>query len=166
MIIVETPRLILRELEEKDLAAITPFMGHPVVMQFWPQPYTSEKCIEWIASMRQRYTKDGCAYWLMQLKATGEYIGQAGILIANIEGMSLPNLGYILAHEHWGKGYATEAALACRDLGFERGYGIMYTLIRPENSKSISVAMRLGMKAERTLKYSGLDHTLYSIARG
>jgi len=75
-------------------------------------------------------------------------------------------VGYLLGREHWGNGYATEAALAVRDwalaeLGLER----LIALIYPDNVRSIRVAQKLGMEDEDEIEIFGHGVTLYSLGK-
>ena len=79
-------------------------------------------------------------------------------------GGSETELGWGLAREHWGRGYATEAARALRDWAFgERGLTRLISLIQPEQPPSIRVAEKLGERHERDVEVRGLPTRLYSI---
>ncbi len=84
-IVLETPRLILRELSIADADLIAPMLMHKEVMRFWPRPYSRQECDVWIKNQLERYARDGYGYWLALDKATGEVIGQAGLLKQDVE---------------------------------------------------------------------------------
>ena len=75
-------------------------------------------------------------------------------------------LGYRFATDHWGKGYATEAATACRDLGFGR-YGLerIYVDVHPQNERSQNVARKLGARRLGRAKHRGFDVVRFVIDR-
>lgn len=159
MVVVETERLILRELEPGDLDFLAELLGDPQVMHFWPRPYSREEAAEWIERHRQRYVDHGHGYWLAIEKTTGQPIGQIGLLRSVVEGVEEENVGYILAREAWGKGFATEGAQGCLDYLQERFPNRdAAILIRPENLPSLRVAERLGFVVERETTYADLRH--------
>jgi RimJ/RimL family protein N-acetyltransferase len=164
-IVLETPRLILRELAIADVDLIAPMLMHPEVMRYWPRPYTREECDAWIANQQQRYARDGYGYWLALDKATGEAIGQAGLVRQEVDGVAEAGLGYIIHHPYWRRGLATEAASASVNYAFDIGKRRVVALIRPENTPSRGVAKRLGMQLDGSSEHAGFEHLVYSISR-
>jgi RimJ/RimL family protein N-acetyltransferase len=76
-------------------------------------------------------------------------------------------VGWALAREFWGRGLAEEAARAAIRFAFERlGWPEVISLIHPDNSRSISLALRLGEHFDRTVELRGLPHNLYRLVRG
>jgi len=164
-LILETPRLVLRELTLDDLEFVAGMLAHPEVMHFWPRPYTREEAAEWIRRHQERYARDGFGYWLALDKAGGHPIGQAGLLRQELNGVVETGIGYILRRPFWGKGYATEAAVGCRDHAFEKLGKLRVTAtVRPENLPSRRVAERIGLKFERMTTWAGMPHMLYAAA--
>lgn len=167
--VLESERLILRELREEDLDLVAPMLAHPEVMRFWPGPLSRAESAEWIRAHRERYARHGHGYWLALEKATGACVGQAGVLTLPIEGSDVISLGYILDRRYWGRGFATEAAAACRDHAFDVvGAERIVVPIRPENAASVAVAVRVGLHREGRTTYAGFVHDLYTArsARG
>lgn len=164
--ILETPRLILRELVPADADAIALILSDPETMRYYPAPYDRAGVEQWIDRNRQRYFHDGVGLWGMVLKETGELIGDCGIIRQEVDGESLYEIGYHLRRDRWSKGYATEAAIACREWGFATLEAKrLISLIRPDNIPSQRVAVRNGMKIWKEVKWSGLLHYVYSIQR-
>ncbi len=95
-VILETPRILLRELAEADLDFVATMLGHPEVMHFWPRPYTRPEAMDWIRRNQERYRRDGYGYWLALEKSTRQPIGQAGVLAQEVDGVIETSLGYIL----------------------------------------------------------------------
>jgi len=162
---LETPRLILRPLTRDDVDAIFAIIGDPIAMQYYPRSFTREDAVEWIDRNLRRYENDGHGIMALVLKRTGEVIGDCGIARQIVEDEPMLEVGYHLLRDHWGHGYATEAARVCidyalRDLGAEK----VVALIRPENVPSRRVAERNGMQAERQVMHAGLPHLLYVAA--
>ena len=160
--ILETPRLVLRELTLDDLDFLAGMLGHPEVMAFWPKPYTRDEAAEWIRRQQERYARDGYGYWLAFDKAGARPIGQAGLLAQIVDGVAETGIGYIIHRPFWRQGYATEAARACRDYAFGKlGKERVVVLVRPENVVSQSVARKLGTQPERETVYAGFAHTVF-----
>ncbi len=83
-----------------------------------------------------------------------------------MEGEPALEVGYHFSRDHWGHGYATEAARACMGLAFHAfGAGKVISLIRPENLPSRRVAERNGMQIERQVVHYGLPHLVYAMRR-
>lgn len=163
---LETPRLVMRELTPDDLDFVAEMLAHPEVMHFWPRPYTREEAADWIRRHQQRYACDGFGYWLALDQATGQPIGQAGLLTQELDGAMEIGIGYILHRPFWGKGYATEAAIGCREHAFGKLAKPRVTAtVRPENLASRRVAERIGLKFERMTTWAGLPHMLYAAGK-
>lgn len=163
---IETPRLILREMSPNDLNFVAAMLADPEVMRFWPRPYTHEEAGEWVRRQTDRYARDGYGYWLAVEKATGEAVGQVGLLAEDVEGVREVGLGYIIHRPFWRRGFAAEAAEAARDYAFhELDVGRVIALIRPENAPSLGVARKLGMEPESTTTHAGYEHLVYVAPR-
>jgi RimJ/RimL family protein N-acetyltransferase len=166
MTILETPRLVLRELTAEDADALAHIISDPETMRYYPAPYDRAGVEQWIARNRQRYKDDGVGLWAMVLKSPGELIGDCGIIRQEVEGEHLYEVGYHLRRDFWGQGLATEAAIACRDWAFANlETDRVISLIRPENLASRRVAERNGMKVWKEVTWHGLPHCVYSIER-
>jgi RimJ/RimL family protein N-acetyltransferase len=160
--ILETSRLALREFSPADAR----ILSDPETMRFYPAPYDRAGVEQWIARNRERYKNDGVGLWAMILKPTGELIGDCGILLQQVEGEHLYEIGYHLRRDFWHQGLATEAAVACRQWGFQNlKADRLISLIRPENIPSQRVAERNGMKIWKEIDWRGLPHVVYSIEK-
>lgn len=85
--------------------------------------------------------------WAVVLKETGEFIGDCGLTIQNIDGESLPEIGYHIHKKYWRKGFGSEAAKAVRDWAFENTkYDCLYSYMKYTNIGSYSTAVANGMK--------------------
>jgi RimJ/RimL family protein N-acetyltransferase len=103
----------------------------------------------------------------MELKSSGELIGDCGITRQQVEDESLYEIGYHLRRDCWRKGFATEAAIACREWGFANlKADRIISLIRPENMPSRRVAERNGMTIWKEIDWRGLRHCVYAVERG
>ncbi|HKS76281.1 MAG TPA: GNAT family N-acetyltransferase [Terriglobales bacterium] len=166
MRILETERLILRELVMEDAGALARVISDPETMRYYPAPFDRGGVEQWIERNRARYLKDGHGLWGMVLKSCGELIGDCGLIRQEVDGESLVEIGYHVCRDQWGKGLAPEAAKACRDYGFTRlGERYLISLIRPENFPSRRVAEKVGMTLWKTTLWRDLPHCVYRIFR-
>lgn len=165
-IALETQRLFLRHLEAADLDFVAEMLGNAEVMRFWPRAMSRAEAEEWIVRQQERYARDGFGYWLALYRATGQPVGQAGLLAVHVDGQREISLGYILHRPYWGRGFATEAGLACRDMAYETyDAARVIALIRPENIPSRRVADRMGMRPEQQVSYATFQHLVYVAGR-
>jgi len=100
-------------------------------------------------------------------KVTGQPVGQVGLLIQNVQGVEEKEVGYLIHRQYWCRGFATEAALACRDYAFDAlNRRRVIALIRPENVPSRSVAAKLGMQVEPyTIQHASFEHLVFATSR-
>jgi len=148
LFVVETERLIIRRFYEFDLESLwAGIMRKTEVMYAWEAGFNKKETRKWLNHQLARYRDDGYGYFAVTLKRGGKLIGQAGLIKTEINGDEVTEIGYIFNNKYWGKGYAIEAARACVDLAFNQfGLERIYATIRPENTASVKVAERLGMR--------------------
>ena len=162
-LILETPRLLLRELVLEDLDFVAAMLADPEVMRYYPRCCTREESEAWIKRQRVRYASDGFGFWLAVASETGLPVGQAGLLMQNIDGVMQVGLGYLMHRPFWRRGLAHEACTAILEHAFEtRGMGRVVSPIRPENGPSRRLAEKLGMVPERQIEYAGFQHIIYT----
>lgn len=144
---IETERLTLRELTMDDLGPLYEIMSDPETMQHYPAPFDEARTRGWISWNLENYRKYGFGLWAVVLKETGEFIGDCGITIQNIDGDMLPEIGYHIHKRFWRRGFGKEAARASRDWLFENtDYGVVYSYMKYTNVGSYRTAMANGMK--------------------
>jgi RimJ/RimL family protein N-acetyltransferase len=126
---------------------------------------TIEESRERLERMLMHQRDHGFTFWAVTDAETGELLGDCGLIPLEGVGPEV-ELGYRLASAHWGKGYATEAATACRDLGFDR-YGLdrIYVDVHPQNKGSLGVARKLGARRLGPAKHRGFDVVRFVIER-
>lgn len=164
--VLETQRVILREFVTEDADALARVLSDPEAMRYYPMSFDRKAVEEWIARNQRRYAMDGHGLWAMDLKSAGDMIGDCGITLQEVDGESLPEIGYHLRRNMWGQGLASEAACTCRDYGFRQlKVDALISLIRPGNVPSRRVAERIGMKVWKETTRSGLLHLVYRIQR-
>ncbi len=165
--ILETPRLILREMIADDLDFVASMLADPEVMRYYPRCYSREESATWIERQQRRYARHGHGLWLALNKLTGERVGQVGLTIQRIRDADEKELGYFIHRDHWRQGYATEAARVCRDFAFQTLHRErVFALIRSENIASLRVVEKLGAVREPlVIAHSHFEHQVYSMAR-
>ena len=164
--ILETSRLLLRELVPADADAIARVICDPETMRYYPAPFDRAAADEWVARNLHRYRANGHGLWALVLKKTKDVIGDCGITLQEVDGEHLPEIGYHLRRDMWGQGFATEAARACRDWGFAHlPADFLISLIRPENVPSCRVAERNSMVVWKDVMRSGFLHHVYRVDR-
>lgn len=176
-LILQTPRLILREMREDDFTALCAMLRDPDVMYAYAHAFSEDEARQWLDRQLRRYREDGFGLWAVTLRTaggqSGGMIGQCGLTWQQCPPVSpdrVPEVGYLLCKSHWGRGYATEAARACRDYAFTTlGAEEVFSIIRDNNAPSRAVARRNGMvvRAAFSRHYYGQDmpHLVFSITR-
>lgn len=164
---LETERLILRRLSMEDFGALHRVFSDPITMKFWPAPFTENETRRWISRAIHDYETLGFGRWALISKETGELIGDCGIMRLEVAGETENDLGYIIHHPHWGNGYATEAAGACKRYALETsGLRRLAANMPVEHTASARVAEKIGMTLEKTFhnpKNRGIETRLYSL---
>ena len=153
--ILETERLIVRELGEQDAQAFHAFNSHPEVMRF-----TGETPSASVDEARRRlreypdYARYGFGRWGVVYKPDDRVIGFNGLKF--LDDLDEVDLGYRFLPEYWGRGIATESSLAIVRYGFETlGLERIIALVLPDNAGSIRVLEKVGMRFERMIEYCG-----------
>jgi RimJ/RimL family protein N-acetyltransferase len=158
---VVTPRLLLRCFEPADVAAYAAIRAKPEVMRFLAGGEalcaTAAADAERIAGeLAAQWDAVGYGPWAVVDRASGELLGHAGLRLLPDEGGETEVL-YLLDSRVWGRGLATEAALAARDFGFSRlGLPRLVGYALPENRGSARVLEKIGMRREATVAVFGL----------
>ena len=166
--ILETDRLILREMTENDFDSLCTILQDPEVMYAYEHAFSDEEVHDWLERQLNRYKQYGFGLWAVILKETDEFIGQCGITMQNTPEGELHEIGYLFAKRFWHNGYAIEAAKACKEYAFSvLNVPEIYSIIRVTNSASRAVAERNGMTVcgEFVKHYYNMDmpHLLYKI---
>ena len=145
--VMETKRLTLRKFTPEDFDVVYEMYSDPETMTHYPKPYDEEMTKNWIAWNIQNYQDYGFGIWAVISKETGEYIGDCGITMQDIDGDWVPEIGYHIHKKCWRQGYGLEAAKAVRDWFFEtREFDSVYSYMKYTNVPSYSLAMANGMK--------------------
>ncbi len=174
---IETKRLILRKPRLEDVDDFEPAYADPEVMRYLGDGSTGtrEQIERGIGFWLERWEKNGIGLVSMESRETGRVVGRSGFLVwdsgswetssfAEAGERAEVELGWMVAREHWGHGYATEAALVLRDWGIAaRGITRLISLIRPGNDRSVRVAEKIGETYEREVVLMGEPALMYSL---
>lgn len=154
----------LRPLSSGDEENLMKIFSDPVAMEFYHGTKTHKQAEEWVAKAEENYRKMKIGFFVCELKTTGEFLGICGLLPQYpVDGRDEIEVGYLFVRKHWGQGFATEAARAFLDYGFQTlGLKKIISLIDPNNEKSIAVAKRNGLKKEGETLYKGRKALIYS----
>ena len=165
---IETKRLILREMSQTDFTDLCKILQDDEVMYAYEGAFTLEETQRWLDNQIRRYKEDGFGLWAVLLKESGIMIGQCGLSMQDYKENKILEIGYLFQKEHWHQGYASEAAIACKEYAFDKlNAKEVYSIIRDTNIASQNVAIRNGMTCvDQFVKhYRGLDmpHLLFSV---
>jgi RimJ/RimL family protein N-acetyltransferase len=161
MIIARTERLFLRHFHILDTEPMFRIFGDSEVMRFGDGVQTKEWIQRWLTNCLEHYYQQwGFGPYAVIEQSSREVIGYCGLFFfPDINGKPEIEVGYRLARDKWGKGYATEAAQSVRDYAFHTlGVKRLIAMIDPENKASIRVARKLGMRYEGEITFEGYTH--------
>jgi RimJ/RimL family protein N-acetyltransferase len=147
MMVLETERLVLREMTEDDFDALYAIFSDEETMKYYPYPFSPSKVHDWIAWNQENYKVFGFGLFAVVLKENGLVIGDTGITMQVIHGKIKPEIGYHIQRTYQNKGYASESARKCRDFIFEKTpCGVIYSYMGKANIASARVAQNVGMR--------------------
>ena len=187
-VVIETPRLILRELTRDDLDDLAALFADPKVMRYIGDGATksrqesaqllerllvnndrswSAELLERLPQLRRSFERDAHFGPLATIcKDDGRFIGRCGLLAWDLDGRKEVEVGYMIARSHWNRGLATEAARAIRDYGFDTlDFDRLISLIHRDNAASQRVAVKNGMTFERETMVGTTPVVVYAIGR-
>lgn len=160
MIIQETDRLLLRHFHIFDNTAMEQIFCDEEVMRFGPGAKPKEFVTDWIRVTLRNYVQWGFGPWAVVEKASRETMGYCGLFyFPDINGKPETEIGYRLSRRFWKSGYATEAAIAVKDYGFNTlGLTRIIAMVDPGNVASVRVAEKVGMHHESDVLMEGYSH--------
>ena len=167
---IETKRLYLRELQPSDREALSKILQDEQTMYAYEGAFSDTEVQAWLEKQLKSYQRNGFGLWAAVLKETGEMIGQCGLTWQELAGEQVLEIGYLFQRAFWHKGYASEAAMACKNYAFEMLQADeVFSIIRDTNGPSQRVAERNGMTrcGEFIKHYRGIDmsHYVYSVQK-
>ena len=168
MVILETERLYLREIQQSDYTVLCKILQDKDVMYAYEHAFDDIEVQEWLDKQIKRYHDFGFGLWAVILKETEEMIGQCGITMQDYNNKQVPEIGYLFQKSFWHMGYASEAAISCKKYAFETlNFDEVFSIIRDTNLASQNVALRNGMSIKDNFvkHYYGVDmlHLVFSV---
>jgi len=162
--VISTSRLRLREYLPSDVDERAAMFADKQTMRYYPRVKSRDETVDWIKWNLGSYRQHGFGLWAVDLKSTGEFLGECGLVVQEIDGTREIELGYSIKRSHWGQGFAPEAAIAVRDQAFEvLGLRRLVSIIHPDNTRSQAVARKVGMRHETDAQLFGLPQQIYSL---
>jgi ribosomal-protein-alanine N-acetyltransferase len=164
--VLETERLILDAWQVSDVRAFRPIATDTEVMRYITGgiPWTDDQIQTFVERQLKLYSERGLCRWKLVSKATGEMIGFCGVGFWRDN--PDPEIGWWLARRYWGQGLATEAGSAALRDAFERvRLHRIISIARPENTASLRVMDKLGLRRECDFEVDGLRLLRYAIDR-
>lgn len=164
--ILETARLIIREYTPDDFDALFEILSDKETMKYYTKPYDENGVNRWINWCIDSYRQYGFGLWALELKETGNFIGDCGISMQNIDGEILPEIGYHVHKKYWRQGYAKEACAAVRQWFFQNTeFESVYSYMNRDNIASCATAAANGMTRIKAYENSNEALFVYRITR-
>lgn len=168
--ILETNRLELRKLKLDDWDELSKILSDEESMQYYPHPFSHEEVLNWIKWNLAGYEKYNHGLWAVILKENHCFIGDCGITMQEVEGDFIRELGYHINKNYCGRGFATEAAIACKNYAFQTmKLDKLYSYMKTDNIPSRRVAEKVGMKWQKNftkiLYGKEIEEALYYMER-
>jgi ribosomal-protein-alanine N-acetyltransferase len=170
-IFAQTPRLILREMLPTDAPGMFELDSDPDVHRYLGNNpiKTIKEAQQVIAFIRQQYASYGIGRWAVIEKATGDFTGWAGLKFTTEERNGHNNyydVGYRFIKRYWGRGYATEAAIASVNYGFDvLKLDELFGMADVENIASNKALQKAGLKYVEDFDHAGIRHSWYRLQK-
>jgi RimJ/RimL family protein N-acetyltransferase len=173
---LETDRLLLRQWKPTDREPFAKLNADPQVMEFFPNTLTREASEAFADRIQALIKQQGWDLWAVEIKNTQQFIGYVGLHVPTYELPFNPcvEVGWRLAYEHWGQGYAPEAALVALKFGFESlNLTEIVSFTALGNVRSQRVMEKIGMqRSPATFQHPNVptestlrEHCLYRLSR-
>lgn len=166
----ETERLQLRKLTTDDIESWVSFFENNEKLPYVGVDLNKDArtlATEWINMQLKRYKEQDLGHLAVVEKASGDFMGTAGILPRTLEGQPELEIAYSLKQEFWGKGYGTEAATQLKSFGIQHNLASRFiSIIDKRNAASIRVAQKNNMTVLFETHYMGMDVFVFGEERG
>jgi RimJ/RimL family protein N-acetyltransferase len=168
----ETPRLLLRPFLAEDAAGMFEMDSNSEVLKYIgtsPQTQLSESEAA-IRYIQQQYHDNGVGRFAVILKETNTFIGWAGLkyLTETMNGhVNFYDVGYRFLSQYWGQGFATEAAKASLDFGFQQLHlDVIYAVAMTDNGASNRILTKIGMRHVNNFDLKGFNTAWFELKKG
>ncbi|MGE8154211.1 GNAT family N-acetyltransferase [Pseudomonas vancouverensis] len=174
---LESARLLLRQWRDEDLPEFAAMCADSQVMRYFPATLSRLESASSIGRIRGHFAEHGFGLWALQRKDTGQFIGFTGLNVVGFDAPFTPatEIGWRLAREHWGLGYASEAAWTALRCGFDRlslDEVVAFTTLTNLPSEKVMQAIGMHHDPADDFDHPRLDadhplrrHVLYRISR-
>jgi RimJ/RimL family protein N-acetyltransferase len=174
---LDTPRLRLRRWRDSDRDPFAALNADPAVMEHFPSALDRAASDALAARADRRFAEQGFGLWALEVRATGRFIGFTGLTSPDWDAPFTPavEVGWRLARDAWGHGYATEAARASLADGFARlpvDEIVSFTVPANRRSRRVMEALGMGHRPEDDFDHPALPvghplrrHVLYRLPR-
>ncbi len=163
--VIETERLILRELTLNDVADLSLVLSDEESMKHYPHAFSADEVRGWIERNMERYRTLGFGLWAVNRKSDNQFIGDCGITMQNIGGDILPEIGFHTIKQFCNQGYASEAAEACKIYAINKlKFSAIYSYSHESNLASQRVASKIGMQKIRVFIQDEIPIVVYSFS--
>lgn len=167
-VLIETPRVLLRPFNKKDVSAFIRIASQEEVLEFLPSsdrmtPEKLEEVLRWLIQCYETNTCERIEKFTLPvvLKDTDEIVGWCGLGPLEFDA-SQTEIYFVISYEYWGMGLATESARALLGYAFNKlGIRRVVAVANPANCASIRVIYKLGMRREATIGGLGATHRDY-----
>jgi RimJ/RimL family protein N-acetyltransferase len=146
--ILKTPRLILRRWQDSDRRPFAEINADPRVMEFFPDLLTREQSDRVIDRIEAGFTQHGFGLCAVELQANHNFLGFVGLSVPNFDAHFTPcvEIGWRLAADFWGQGFATEGARAIAAYAFQSlKLDALVSITAEQNMRSRRVMEKIGM---------------------
>lgn len=164
---LQTERLILREMTAEDTDDLLVIFSDPKVMEsFGGKPFDRGQMERWVHRNLEHQLTYGYGLFSVIHRQDDILVGDCGLEHMEVEARPEVELGYDFRSDYWGRGLATEAAGAVRDFALHQlQLRRIISLIRPENARSRRVAEKIGMSREKEISRGGHVYWIYSLSK-
>lgn len=161
-----TDRLCFREYTADDLNFVAELFGDDQARQFYPKMDREKGHRSWVEWNMANYSDHGFGLWVIERIEDGSPLGDCGLTFQDVAGNEMLEIGYHLIKEHRGRGYATEAAVACRDYAFDVvDAETVCSIVDRRNEASVSVASRVHDERTSFINTDGDERFLFTSER-
>lgn len=166
---LKSERLITRKLTENDIPIWTTFFEDEECGYFFPTmglPNAQARAEYWIEKQLARYQENRFGLQALINKESGEFVGQCGLLLQELDGEPVLEIGYALLKPHWHKGYASEASQLFKNYAFSAGFSDeLVSIIHILNTNSQKVATNNGMKNLKQTRFWDMDVFVFGLSK-